>query len=86
MRSVNIHEAKTHFSRLVDDVAEGESVVIAKAGSPIARLVPLDAEPARPRSLVGFMSGRISVPDDFDRMGGDEIALQFEGTGPAASQ
>jgi prevent-host-death family protein len=86
MRSVNIHDAKTHFSRLVDDVAEGESVVIAKAGSPVARLVPLDAEPPRPRSLVGFMSGRISIPDDFDRMGGDELAAQFEGAGPAASR
>ena len=86
MRSVNIHDAKTHFSRLVDDVAEGESVVIAKAGSPVAQLVPLDAETARRRSLVGFMSGRISIPDDFDRMGGDELAAQFEGAGPVASQ
>ena len=86
MRSVNIHDAKTHFSRLVDDVAEGESVVIAKAGLPVARLVPLDAEPARSRNLLGFLKGRLSIPEDFDRMGGDEIALQFEGTGPAASR
>lgn len=86
MRSVNIHDAKTHFSRLVDDVAEGESVVIAKAGSPVARLVPLDAEPARPRSLVGYMRGRVTIPDDFDRMGGDEITAHFEGAGPAASR
>ena len=86
MRSVNIHDAKTHFSRLVDDVAEGESVVIAKAGLPVARLVPLDAEPARSRNLLGFLKGRLSIPEDFDRMGGAEIALQFEGTGPAASR
>lgn len=86
MRSVNIHDAKTHFSRLVDDVAEGESVVIAKAGSPLARLVPLDAEPGRPRSLVGFLKGRIIIPDDFDRMGGDELVAQFEGTASAASR
>ena len=86
MRSVNIHDAKTHFSRLVDDVAEGESVVIAKAGSPVARLVPLDAQPERPRNLVGFLSGRISVPDDFDRMGDAELVAQFEGVGPAASR
>ncbi len=85
MRSVNIHDAKTHFSRLVDDVAEGESVVIAKAGSPVARLVPLDVEPGRPRSLVGFLKGRVSIPDDFDRMGESEIAAQFEGAAPAAS-
>jgi prevent-host-death family protein len=80
MRSVNIHDAKTHFSRLVDDVADGESVVIAKAGSPVARLVPLDATPERPRSLVGFMAGRINIPDDFDRMDEDEIAAQFAGS------
>lgn len=77
MRSVNIHDAKTHFSRLVDDAAEGESIVIAKAGSPVARLVPLDAVRGRPRRLVGFLSGRISIPDDFDRMGEAEIAAQF---------
>jgi prevent-host-death family protein len=77
MRSVNIHDAKTHFSRLVDDAAEGESIVIAKAGSPVARLVPLDAVPGRPRRLVGFLAGRISIPDDFDRMGEAEIAAQF---------
>ena len=77
---VNIHEAKTHFSRLVDDVAEGESVIIAKSGSPVARLVPLDATPERPRSLVGFMAGRISIPEDFDRMSEDEIAAQFAGS------
>ena len=83
---VNVHQAKTHLSRLLDEVAAGAEVVIAKAGSPVARLVPLDAEPSRPRSLVGFLSGRIIVPDDFDRMGADELAAQFEGTGPAASR
>ncbi|MEQ1737268.1 MAG: hypothetical protein ABL886_12790 [Rhodoglobus sp.] len=53
---------------------------------PVARLVPLDAEPSRPRILVGFLSGRVSVPDDFDRMGEDELVAQFEGAGPAASR
>ncbi len=80
MKSVNIHDAKTHFSRLIDSVAEGESVVIAKAGSPVARLVPLDVQPDRPRSLVGFLAGRVSVPEDFDRMGETELAAQFDGT------
>lgn len=78
MRSINMHEAKTHFSRLVDEVAAGESVIIAKAGKPAARLVPLDAIPDRPKSLIGFLEGRVTVPADFDRMGQDEIAALFE--------
>lgn len=79
MRSVNIHDAKTHFSRLVDEVAAGETVIIAKAGKPAVRLVPLDATPDRPKNLVGFLQGRVVVPDDFDRMGEAQIADQFEG-------
>jgi prevent-host-death family protein len=79
MRSVNIHDAKTHFSRLVDEVAEGESIIIAKAGKPVARLVPLDAAPKRKKSLVGFLEGRIQIPDDFDRMADAEITALFEG-------
>jgi prevent-host-death family protein len=78
MRSVNIHDAKTHFSRLVDQVAAGESIIIAKAGKPAAWLVPLTATPDRPKSLIGFLEGRIQVPDDFDRMGEGEIADLFE--------
>jgi prevent-host-death family protein len=79
MRSVNIHEAKTHFSRLVDEVAGGETIIIAKAGKPVAQLTPLSAEPQRPKSLIGFMRGQILMPDDFDRMGDDEIVAMFEG-------
>lgn len=80
MRSVNIHDAKTHFSRLVDEVSAGESVIIAKAGKPAVRLVPLDASPERPKSLIGFLEGRATIPDDFDRMGEGEIQGLFEGT------
>jgi len=80
-RSVNIHDAKTHFSRLVDEVAEGETVIIAKAGRPVAQLVPLPAAPPRRTSLIGFLHGRGSVPDDFDRMGEDGISATFEGDG-----
>jgi len=79
MRSVNIHDAKTHFSRLVDEVAAGETVIIAKAGKPAVRLVPLDATPDRAKTLIGFLQGRVEVPDDFDRMGEGQIADQFEG-------
>ncbi len=78
MRAVNIHDAKTHFSRLVDQVAEGETVIIAKAGRPVAQLVPL-AHASNGRSLIGFLHGRGSVPDDFDRMGDAEISAAFDG-------
>lgn len=75
MTTVNIHEAKTQLSKLVDQAAKGESFVIAKAGKPLVRVVSLDA-PAKPRRL-GFMTGEINVPDDFDRMGAAEIATLF---------
>ena len=77
MRTVNIHEAKTHLSRLVDEAAKGEPFIIAKAGKPLVKVVPLDA-PAAPRRF-GFMDGEIEIPDDFDRMCEDEIVAMFEG-------
>jgi prevent-host-death family protein len=61
---VNIHEAKTHFSRLLERVALGEEVIIAKAGKPVAKLVPLDKQPKK-RTL-GSAKGEFSVPDDFN--------------------
>jgi prevent-host-death family protein len=77
MRTVNIHEAKTHLSRLVDEAAKGEPFVIAKAGKPLVKVVPLDA-PEAPRRF-GFLAGQFTVPDDFDRMAEDEILALFEG-------
>jgi prevent-host-death family protein len=79
VRSVNIHDAKTHFSRLVDEVAAGETVIIAKAGRPVVQLVPLPAIAPAKKSLIGFMRGRITVPDDFETMFQDEIIAMFEG-------
>jgi prevent-host-death family protein len=79
MTTVNVHEAKTHLSQLLARVAEGETVIIAKAGRPVARLSPIDDD-ERPLPLFGFMAGQISVPDDFDRMFEDEIADLFEGS------
>jgi prevent-host-death family protein len=76
MPSVNIHDAKTHFSRLLARVAGGESVVISKAGKPVAKLVPIDTADANPNPI-GVLDGRIRVPDDFDRMAADEIATLF---------
>lgn len=79
MRTVNIHEAKTHLSRLVDRAAKGEPFVIAKAGKPLVKVVPLDAPPARVKKRFGFLRGQISVPDDFDTMFQDEIEEMFYG-------
>jgi prevent-host-death family protein len=73
---VNIHEAKTHLSRLLQQVAEGEEIVIGKAGHPVARLVPFEASPA-PREP-GAMRGKIWMADDFDETP-DEVLSEFEG-------
>ena len=78
MRTVNMHEAKTHLSRLVDRAAKGEPFIIAKAGKPLVKVVPLDAPPAREMKRLGFMPG-IEVPDDFDTMFADEIEKMFYG-------
>lgn len=77
MEIVNIHEAKTRLSKLLEQVSRGEPFIIAKAGRPIAKVIALEApEPAQARRL-GFLSGEIDVPDDFDRMGEAEIAETF---------
>ncbi|HMQ67069.1 MAG TPA: type II toxin-antitoxin system prevent-host-death family antitoxin [Arachnia sp.] len=78
MTTVNVHEAKTHLSRLLEAVVAGESVVIAKAGRPIARLVRVEAE--APARRIGFLAGLGSVPEDFDDLGTDEIVAMFEGS------
>lgn len=77
MRSYNIHEAKTHLSRLVEQAARGEAFVIAKAGRPLVKVTALDAPEASRMRRFGFMAGEIEVPDDFDRMGGGEIERLF---------
>ena len=77
MRTINIHEAKTHLSRLVEQAAKGESFVIAKAGKPMVKVVALDAPDAGQQRRLGFLAGQFQVPEDFDRMGQDEIAALF---------
>jgi prevent-host-death family protein len=77
VKVVNVHEAKTHLSRLLEGVAKGEPFVIAKAGKPVARVVPLDSPVPETRRRLGFLSGHIRVPDDFDRMGAGEIEALF---------
>jgi prevent-host-death family protein len=76
MTEVNIHEAKTHLSKLLRRVTAGEEIVIARAGKPVARLVPV-AEPPRPREL-GRDRGKIWIADDFDTLD-PEILADFEG-------
>jgi len=77
MRTVNIHEAKTHLSRLIERAAKGEGFIIAKAGKPLVKVLPLDANDRVGARRLGFMTGEIAVPDDFDRMGEDEIQRRF---------
>jgi prevent-host-death family protein len=79
METVNIHEAKTHLSRLVARAAAGEGFIIAKAGRPLVKVVALEAPEAGAVRRLGFLEGGIRVPDDFDRMGNEAIARQFDG-------
>jgi prevent-host-death family protein len=76
-RVVNIHDAKTHLSRIVEEVAAGAEVIIAKAGKPMARLSPM-AAPAKAKKL-GLLKGKIKVPDDFDAPLSEEVLARFEG-------
>jgi prevent-host-death family protein len=76
VKTVNIHEAKTHLSRLIDGAAKGEPFVIAKAGKPMVKVTAVDA-PSHTVRRTGFLRGRIKVPDDFDRMGSKEIEELF---------
>lgn len=79
MQTVDIEEAKSQLSELVDQAARGESFVIAKDGKPLVKVSPVDA-PEKPARL-GFLAGEIEVPDDFDRMGEREIAALFGTSG-----
>ena len=78
MQQVNIHEAKTHLSRLVESVMQGEEVIIAKAGRPAARLVPIGG-PAPGGIRFGLMKGAIEITDDFDAPLPDDVLAAFEG-------
>jgi prevent-host-death family protein len=75
MKPINIHAAKTHLSRLVDQAAAGHPFVIAKAGKPLVQVTAIPAP--QPADRLGFMAGQIAVPDDFDTLGRDEIQALF---------
>ena len=86
MKTVNMHEAKTHLSKLVEEAVQGEPFIIARAGKPLVKVVMIEAEPLR---RTGFLAGQIDVPEDFNTMGGDLIQDLFEGAeegSPATGQ
>ncbi len=77
MEKINVHDAKTHFSRLLDQAEGGSEFVIAKAGRPVARLGPLEARPKKRR--LGLLDGKCKIPDDFNAPLPDEVLAEFEG-------
>jgi len=78
VKQVNIHEAKTHLSHLIEEVEHGEDVVIARHNRPVARLVPIATTTRTP----GALHGRITIHDDFDTPLPDEALVVFEGKTP----
>ena len=79
MITVNIHQAKTQLSKLVDQAAAGESFIIAKAGKPMVKVVPLGGVEKGTAGRLGFMAGEMKIPEDFDQMGAQEIEGMFAG-------
>lgn len=80
MKTVNIHEAKTQLSKLVEKASKGEPFIIARAGKPLVKVIPIDAPTGKKIQRLGFLKGLgWSIPDDFDRMGQDEIEKMFYG-------
>ena len=82
MHTVNIQHAKTHLSRLVERAADGEAFIIAKAGKPMVKVVPLGKHDIGTAQRLGFLSGEIEVPEDFDQMDAKEIDAQFSDLDP----
>jgi prevent-host-death family protein len=79
MRTYNIHEAKTHLSRLVDEAEKGEPFIIAKAGKPKVQVIPINSGKKKTQSRIGFMKGKITVPDDIKTPFAEEIEQMFYG-------
>ena len=78
MQQINIHQAKTNLSKLIEKAVNGEPFVIAKSGKPMV-LVSAYAPPPDPAKRLGFLKGRLEVPEDFESMGNEEIQALFEG-------
>ena len=77
MHQVNIHEAKTHLSKLIDEAVHGEPFIIAKAGKPLVKVMALTVPTGKKIHRLGFMIGQLSIPKDFDRVGSKEIEALF---------
>jgi prevent-host-death family protein len=78
METINIHEAKTHLSRLVEKAAKGEAFIIAKAGKPMVKVVPLDEE-KKPKRRLGILDGMFEVPENLKEFAREEIEEMFYG-------
>jgi len=85
METVNIHEAKTHLSKLLERVRRGEPFIIAKAGVPIAKVIAADAPAPDAARRLGFPAGEVQVPDDFNRRDADRVAALFAGDDAAVA-
>lgn len=79
MQIVNIHEAKTHLSHLIERAVNGEPFIIAKAGHPLVKVVAIDQAEHATQQRIGFMAKQVMVPKDFESMGGDQIEQDFFG-------
>lgn len=79
MQTINIHKAKTHLSQLIEGALHGEPFIIAKAGKPLVKVTALYPEESVQPKRLGFLSGQFIIPEDFDRMGSDDISDLFEG-------
>lgn len=77
MQTINIHEAKTQLSKLIEQAVKGEPFIIAKAGKPMVKVTKIDAPEPTNKKRLGFMTGQISTPKDFDEIGKDDIAKLF---------
>jgi len=81
MARFNIHKAKKHLLRLIESAAKGEGFLIAKAGKPLVKVVPIAPSDRGSEARLGFLAGEIAVPEDFDSMGKGEIEALFAGRG-----
>ena len=79
MQTVNIHEAKTHLSRLIEPASKGQSFIIAKAGKSMVRVVPIEPEALHKPQRLGFRKRKMRAPDDFDTMDANELERMFDG-------
>ncbi|STX55658.1 Antitoxin of toxin-antitoxin stability system [Legionella beliardensis] len=79
MHQVNIHEAKTNLSKLIEEAVQGEPFIIAKAGKPLVKVTAVTTPDLKQKRRVGFMVGQLTIPKNFDRLGDTEIKNLFDG-------